>query len=47
MCHKELESDLGMSLIFEVDSIWIFDNQDEFLMEFKVNYCPICGEKVK
>lgn len=25
------------------NSLWIYDSQNEFLGDFKANYCPFCG----
>ncbi len=48
MCNCKIQNDLNQTLKIHVenDSIWIYDSVDEFIGNFKINFCPICGEKV-
>ena len=29
------------------NSIWIYDSNGDFLLDFDINYCPFCGLKCK
>lgn len=46
MCNCKLKNDLGQYLETEKDSIWIYDSMGEFFGDFKIDFCPMCGENV-
>ncbi len=45
MCDIEVFNDLYGSYCYCDGSIWIYDSEGEFVADFKVNFCPICGAK--
>ena len=47
MCICEIKNELGQSAQIDMDSLWIYDSDDSFLCDFKINFCPVCGESKK
>lgn len=45
MCELTIINDLEMVLEIEDGSIWLYESNGDFIADFKINFCPICGEK--
>ena len=46
MCECDHHCDLG---IIEIDdhSAWVYSSSGEFILDFKIKFCPFCGEEKK
>ncbi len=42
-----VKNNLDFEMIIQGNVAWIYDNEDEFFGDFKINFCPICGTKLK
>ena len=41
-----ITNELGQDLLI-IGRAWIYDSLGDFIGDFEVNYCPICGLKLK
>jgi hypothetical protein len=46
MCNCKKETDL-VDVEIEGNSIWIYEKDAEFLTDFKISFCPFCGENLQ
>ena len=42
-----VKNDLKYEMIIQGNVAWIYDVNEEFITDFQINFCPICGIDLK
>jgi hypothetical protein len=40
------KNELEQEMIIQGSFAWIYDFRDQFIGDFKINFCPICGKDI-